>query len=53
MRSDSERIAQDAVESENTWPYNSAERNTSKKAWWRTLGHDRMKHRAHTDADDQ
>lgn len=53
MRSDSERIAQDAVESENTWPYNSAERNTSKKAWWRTLGHDRMKRRAHTDADDQ
>lgn len=53
MRSDSERIAQDAVESENTWPYNSAERNTSKKAWWRTLGHDRMKRRARTDADDQ
>ena len=53
MRSDSKRIAQDAVESENTWPYNSAERNTSKKAWWRTLGHDRMKRRAHTDADDQ
>lgn len=33
MKSDSARIAQDNVESENTWPYNNAEHNKSKKAW--------------------
>lgn len=32
MKSDSARIAQDNVESENTWPYNNAEHNKSKKA---------------------
>ncbi len=45
MKSDSARIAQDNVESENTWPYNNAEHNKSKKAWWRRLGHDRMSSR--------
>lgn len=41
MRADSERIADDGMETENSWPYNYSERNSSKKAWWRTLGHDR------------
>ena len=50
MKSDSARIAQDNIESENTWPYNSTERNKSKKAWWRRLGHDRMSSRNANDS---
>lgn len=47
IRDDRERIATDDIDSENTWPYNTAERNTSKKAWWRNLGRDRMEQRVH------
>ena len=50
MKSDSARIAQDNIESENTWPYNSTERNKSKKAWWSRLGHDRMSSRNANDS---
>ena len=50
IRSDSARIAQDNVDSENnSWPYNNEERNQSKKAWWRRLGHDRMTSRDTSD----
>lgn len=46
LHRDAERIAGDDVDAENAWPYNNAERNTSKKAWWRTLGSDRNRHGA-------
>ncbi|PAU68544.1 GNAT family N-acetyltransferase [Bifidobacterium criceti] len=50
MRADAERLAGETLDAENAWPYNSSERNTSKKAWWRTLGRDR--NRRGTTADD-
>lgn len=53
IKSDSARIAHDNVDSENAWPYNSAERNTSNKAWWRSLGSERERRsRKVTNTDD-